>query len=113
MQFQYYHRECFFCTQCETISAGQKFASRQDQPYCATCFRELFAKRCTACTKPITGQHGTRFISFEGRHWHSQCFVCALCKVFIPVKGFITDGEDIFCPECAKDKLIGSSTPQN
>ena len=21
-----------------------------------------------------------RFISFEGRHWHSDCFVCALCK---------------------------------
>ena len=41
---------------------------------------KVFAKRCAACSKPITGQGGTRFISFEGRHWHSDCFVCALCK---------------------------------
>ena len=92
--------------------AGQKFASRADKPYCANCFGELFAKRCTACTKPITGAGGTRFISFEGRHWHSQCFVCALCHVSMAGKGFITDGEDIICPECAKDKLMGASAPQ-
>jgi len=48
-----------------------------------------------------------RFISFEGRHWHSQCFVCALCKVSMAGKGFIADGEDIICPECAKERLMG------
>ena len=101
----------------------QKFASREDRPYCAVCFGELFAKRCVSCIlldrccdlmryrcaccgKPITGQGGTRFISFEGRHWHSACFVCALCKQSMAGKGFITDGEDIICPECAKDKLM-------
>ena len=109
---QAWHRECFVCTNCETMLAGQKFASRQDKPYCASCFGELFAKRCTACTKPITGAGGTRFISFEGRHWHSQCFVCAQCKCSMAGKGFITDGEDIICPDCAKDKLMGASAPQ-
>ena len=28
---------------------------RDDKPYCADCFGELFSKRCTACSKPITG----------------------------------------------------------
>ena len=88
---------------------------------------QVFAKRCAACSKPITGQGGTRFISFEGRHWHSDCFVCALCKqsmagkvsggyfgkviliVFLMLQGFITDGDDIICPECAKDKLLANS----
>ena len=89
----------------------------------------MFAKRCAACSKPITGQGGTRFISFEGRHWHSHCFVCALCKqsmagkvrdnggyfgkvifiVLLMFQGFITDGDDIICPECAKDKLLANS----
>ena len=65
--------------------------------------------RCTSCSKPITGQGGTRFISFEGRHWHSQvvtvkishfclslnlsisqCFLCALCKKSMAGRGFIT-----------------------
>ena len=105
-----WHRECFVCTNCQTILAGQKFASRQDKPYCANCFGELFAKRCTACSKPITGAGGTRFISFEGRHWHSQCFVCAMCQESMAGKGFITDGEDIICPDCAKEKLMTTAT---
>ena len=108
--FQAWHRECFVCTNCQTILAGQKFASRQDKPYCANCFGELFAKRCTSCSKPITGAGGTRFISFEGRHWHSQCFVCAMCQVSMAGKGFITDGEDIICPDCAKDKLMATAS---
>jgi hypothetical protein len=33
---------------------------REEKPYCATCFGELFAKRCASCSQPITGQGGTR-----------------------------------------------------
>jgi LIM domain len=128
--------------------AGQRFTSRDDKPYCADCFGELFAKRCTACTKPITGKYpdevttrtelnenparktclhratffkkspvtmlcltflgigGTRFISFEDRHWHNDCFICASCKTSLVGRGFITDEADIICPECAKQKLM-------
>ncbi|KAI8429246.1 hypothetical protein MSG28_007765 [Choristoneura fumiferana] len=101
-----WHRECFTCTNCNTSLAGQRFTSRDEKPYCADCFGELFAKRCTSCTKPITGIGGTRFISFEDRHWHNDCFICAQCKTSLVGKGFITDGQDIICPECAKQKLI-------
>jgi len=51
-----WHRECFTCTNCDTSLAGQRFTSRDDKPYCAECFGELFAKRCTSCSKPITGK---------------------------------------------------------
>ncbi|KAM3961633.1 four and a half LIM domains protein limpet isoform 3-T3 [Aphomia sociella] len=101
-----WHRECFTCTNCNTSLAGQRFTSRDEKPYCAECFGELFAKRCTSCTKPITGIGGTRFISFEDRHWHNDCFICAQCKTSLVGKGFITDGQDIICPECAKQKLM-------
>ncbi|XP_018016419.2 uncharacterized protein LOC108673145 [Hyalella azteca] len=101
-----WHRECFTCTNCSASLAGQRFTSRDDKPYCAECFGDLFAKRCTACTKPITGIGGTRFISFEDRHWHNDCFICAMCKGSLVGKGFITDGSDILCPECAKQKLM-------
>ena len=53
-----WHRECFTCTHCQKSLAGQRFTSRDDKPYCADCFGELFSKRCTACSKPITGQGG-------------------------------------------------------
>merc|ERR1712002_76574 len=67
-----WHRECFTCTHCQKSLAGQRFTSRDDKPYCADCFGELFSKRCTACSKPITGIGGTRFISFEGRQIQLQ-----------------------------------------
>ncbi|XP_011312451.1 uncharacterized protein Lmpt isoform X2 [Fopius arisanus] len=100
-----WHRDCFTCTHCNNSLAGQRFTSRDDKPYCAECFGELFAKRCTSCAKPITGIGGTRFISFEDRHWHNDCFICAGCKTSLVGRGFITDAEDIICPECAKAKL--------
>ncbi|EFN88971.1 Four and a half LIM domains protein 2 [Harpegnathos saltator] len=101
-----WHRDCFTCSNCNNSLAGQRFTSRDDKPYCAECFGELFAKRCTACSKPITGIGGTRFISFEDRHWHNDCFICAGCKTSLVGRGFITDGDDIICPECAKMKLM-------
>lgn len=101
-----WHRECFCCTNCSTCLAGQRFTSRDDKPYCADCFGELFAKRCIACSRPITGIGGTRFISFEDRNWHNDCFICSMCKSSLVGKGFITDGPEILCPECAKQKLM-------
>ncbi|XP_067132028.1 four and a half LIM domains protein 2-like isoform X2 [Centruroides vittatus] len=101
-----WHRECFCCTNCEMCLAGQRFTSRDEKPYCAECFGELFAKRCNACNRPITGIGGTRFISFEDRNWHNDCFLCASCNLSLVGKGFITDGSDILCPDCAKQKLM-------
>lgn len=51
-----WHKECFVCTNCKTQLAGQHFTSRDDSPYCLKCFGNLYAKKCEACTKPITGK---------------------------------------------------------
>ncbi|XP_030747896.1 prickle planar cell polarity protein 3-B isoform X2 [Sitophilus oryzae] len=101
-----WHRECFTCTNCQKSLAGERFTSRDEKPYCAECFGELFAKRCFACNRPITGIGGTKFISFEDRHWHNDCFFCASCRTSLVGRGFITDQEDIICPDCAKQKLM-------
>ena len=55
--FLFRHRECFTCTNCKISLAGQRFTSRDDHPYCADCFARLFAKKCFACSKPITGKN--------------------------------------------------------
>lgn len=105
-----WHRECFCCTHCNVSLAGQRFTSKDEKPYCANCYGELFAKRCNACTKPITGIGGAKFISFEDRHWHNDCFICAQCTTSLVGKGFITDGTDILCPECAKARLMAANS---
>uniref|UniRef100_A0A0N4ZNF6 Non-specific serine/threonine protein kinase n=1 Tax=Parastrongyloides trichosuri TaxID=131310 RepID=A0A0N4ZNF6_PARTI len=101
-----YHRECFCCQNCHASLAGQRFTSKEDKPYCANCYGELFAKRCVSCTKPITGIGGSKFISFEDRNYHNDCFICNQCSISLVGKGFITDGADILCPECAKARLM-------
>ncbi|VDP75910.1 unnamed protein product [Schistosoma curassoni] len=55
-----WHKECFTCTSCSKQLAGLKFTSKDEQPYCADCYGELFAKKCTKCTKPITGYWSSR-----------------------------------------------------
>ena len=57
---QPYHRECFTCKNCYLSLAGQKFTSKDEQPYCSECFGKLFAKKCYSCVKPITGKLFTK-----------------------------------------------------
>ena len=52
------------------------------------------------------GLGSTRFVAFETLAWHNECFFCATCKVSMVGKGFIQDGTDIVCPECARKKMI-------
>uniref|UniRef100_A0A1I8IRH5 LIM zinc-binding domain-containing protein n=1 Tax=Macrostomum lignano TaxID=282301 RepID=A0A1I8IRH5_9PLAT len=98
-----YHKECLVCTNCNTQLAGLKFTSKEDKPYCADCYGQLFAKKCCRCSQAITGFGGCKFISFEERHWHSDCFVCYKCSVNLVGKGFLTDGDDILCPDGIDD----------
>jgi hypothetical protein len=35
--------------------AGVRFTTREDRPYCSTCFGSLYAKKCDGCLKPIVG----------------------------------------------------------
>ncbi|VDP22408.1 unnamed protein product [Soboliphyme baturini] len=55
------------------------------------------------------GIGGTKFISFEDRHWHNDCFICAQCETSLVGQGFITDGTDILCPDCAKARLTAQN----
>ncbi len=50
----------------------------------------------------LIGVGGTRYISFEDRHWHNDCFVCQRCRTSLVGRGFLTEGPDILCPDCGK-----------
>ena len=66
-----WHRDCFTCNNCKKVLAGEKFTSRDDKPYCADGFGDLFAKKCIKCTQPITGTYsdvtGVRTVTSEAR----------------------------------------------
>ncbi|KAM7318858.1 hypothetical protein ACRRTK_021970 [Alexandromys fortis] len=100
---QPWHKECFVCTACKKQLSGQRFTARDDFPYCLTCFCDLYAKKCAGCTNPISGLGGTKYISFEERQWHNDCFNCKKCSLSLVGRGFLTERDDILCPDCGKD----------
>jgi hypothetical protein len=99
---QPWHKECFVCNGCKKPLAGVKFTCKDDAAYCMDCYNKQFAKSCARCAKAITGAGGSKFVSFEDQHWHSDCFVCSKCNVSLIGKGFLTDGSDIVCPDCSQ-----------
>ncbi|XP_007572526.1 four and a half LIM domains protein 2-like [Poecilia formosa] len=100
---QPWHKECFVCAGCKMQLAGQRFTSRDDATFCLECFCNLFAKKCAHCTNPISGLGGSKYISFEDRQWHNDCFNCKKCSASMVGRGFLTFRNDIFCPDCGKD----------
>ncbi|XP_035686056.1 four and a half LIM domains protein 3-like isoform X5 [Branchiostoma floridae] len=99
-----WHKECFVCTHCKKPMSGERFTSKDNNPYCINCYGDLFAKKCAKCTKPITGLGGTKFISFENSNWHSDCFNCTGCKTSLVGKGFTNEGGRILCPDCTNQE---------
>lgn len=53
---QPWHKECFLCTGCKKPLSGQRFTSRDEFAYCLNCFCDLYAKKCAACTTPISAK---------------------------------------------------------
>ena len=101
---QPWHRQCFTCTHCNQSLAGLSFTTRDDKQYCTHCVTQLFSRPCSTCSEPV-GTGGTRFVSFEGRHWHSSCFTCTSCFSSLVDKGFIAEEKEILCIDCARKKM--------
>ncbi|EPY89457.1 four and a half LIM domains protein 2 [Camelus ferus] len=100
---QPWHKECFVCAACKKPLSGQRFTSRDEFAYCLGCFCDLYAKKCAGCANPISGLGGTKYISFEERQWHNDCFNCKKCSLSLVGRGFLTERDDILCPDCGKD----------
>lgn len=98
-----FHRECFVCKMCSKQLSGEKFINKEEHAYCVECFNERFAKKCHQCHKPISGASGsTKYVTFEERQWHSNCFKCTGCEASLVGQGFVMDGEAIMCSQCVQ-----------
>ncbi|XP_030850860.1 prickle planar cell polarity protein 3-B-like [Strongylocentrotus purpuratus] len=97
-----WHRECFGCAECGKSLYNTRFTVRDDKRLCADCFGERYARKCSECKQPIVGQGGTKYVCFEQRNWHNKCFNCKKCQVSLVNECFVTEGEEIICPNCAQ-----------
>ena len=79
-------------------------------PQCSYAYVRTHTMRVDALTHSTSvsflvcplGIGGTKFISFEDRHWHSECFVCYKCTASMVGRGFLMNGDEILCPECGR-----------
>lgn len=55
----------------------------------------------------FTGLRGAKFICFQDRQWHSECFNCGKCSVSLVGEGFLTQDKEIFCRKCGSGVETG------
>ena len=48
---KHWHDKCFKCSSCPTSLVNESFAFKNDQLYCAACYEQMFAPRCTRCNQ--------------------------------------------------------------
>ena len=73
-----YHLDCFVCSTCFVSLAGQQFLSKKGLFFCTQCFsKQTIQKICGGCEKPI---ESLKYVQAMKSQFHSECFVCAVCK---------------------------------
>ncbi|CAF1019371.1 unnamed protein product [Didymodactylos carnosus] len=95
-----YHVECFTCRKCNKLLENEKLLTAHNSlPYCVQCHDELFAKKCFKCKRPIP--HSTKYMTFEERPYHEQCFLCDKCHRPIGSNNkFFKDQRGFICSNC-------------
>lgn len=48
-----WHDKCFCCALCKTPIGTKSFIPKNEEVYCATCYEEKFATRCSKCRKVL------------------------------------------------------------
>uniref|UniRef100_A0AAQ4R8N0 LIM zinc-binding domain-containing protein n=1 Tax=Gasterosteus aculeatus aculeatus TaxID=481459 RepID=A0AAQ4R8N0_GASAC len=99
-----WHENCFTLLRC--IGCKQQLAGSGSLSGRLRLLPQLLlqpvAKKCAHCTTPIS-LGGSKYISFEQRQWHNDCFNCKKCCMSLVGRGFLTSKDDILCPDCVKD----------
>lgn len=45
----------------------------------------------------------TKYVAFEGRQWHADCFMCHKCDKSLLGQGFLVCEGNVVCPDCGKN----------
>ncbi|XP_026511992.1 four and a half LIM domains protein 5 [Terrapene carolina triunguis] len=86
------------CHYCMESLLGRRYAFREENSYCVTCYDGLFANSCEECKKPI--ECDAKDLAYKGRHWHEACFKCARCNHSLVEKPFAAKDELLLCTQC-------------
>ncbi|KAJ7405212.1 hypothetical protein BTVI_69706 [Pitangus sulphuratus] len=98
---RHWHERCFKCAKCSRSLVEKPFAAKDEVLLCTECYSDEYSSKCFHCQKTIMPALGSaKYISFEDRQWHGECFNCAKCSVPLVSREFLTRQDDILCREC-------------
>lgn len=92
------------------VRHGMQEEAVQGLHACDLCQLQLQFEHCClnklAFSIFVTGAGGQKYVTYEDRAWHNDCFKCTKCKTTLVGKGFHTEGLRILCPKCAQMQQI-------
>ena len=97
-QYDFYHPECFRCTNCKKFIVSQGFFFQEDGClYCLNCHIDN-GPHCVICQDPfLTGE---TLSQFDGKQFHNTCFLCSICQQPIEMKYFRYHDGNATCETC-------------
>ncbi|XP_075244369.1 four and a half LIM domains protein 3-like [Convolutriloba macropyga] len=103
-----YHKECFTCSNCDTVLDADKFRVHGDDRYCFPCYTALFAPHCTICGDVIADSSlGMRH---DGLNYHRACLKCHECETEVCDTRYFEFQGKLHCSECFEDpRVFGKS----
>jgi len=96
-QGNFYHAECFACSNCGQPIADVYFPV-SDHIMCKKCYHAK-APRCAGCDSAIRGE----YVDVEGRAYHHRCFKCGSCRKCITGR-FQVHGGQLTCDRCHRSR---------
>jgi len=99
---KYWHPDCFVCTSCAT-PLSNSFYNVSGMPYCDNCAEAKATQsqaqgNCGTCGRAIT--NGS-FITYGSANYHSNCFLCHMCRTQIDHSSFYDVNGKPTCHACA------------
>ena len=78
---------------------GKSIFQHEGNNYDEECYALFHAKRCAVCFKSLT-ETNVKFVVYDGKQYHKDCFVCFKCKKSLSGEKFYLVGENRICKDC-------------
>ncbi|CAF1142190.1 unnamed protein product [Adineta ricciae] len=87
------------CFSCSISLIGSKYYTKNDHPYCISCYEEQFSKTCAKCNQKI--RIGQQSSTWANKSWHNSCFSCTDCDVsLMGFSSILNRNKQPYCANC-------------
>ncbi|CAI8057780.1 Actin-binding LIM protein 2 [Geodia barretti] len=95
---KHWHLFCFICTKCNKLLTAE-YMNRGEDPYCETCYHNMYGVECQMCRQYITG----RVLEAGDKCFHPDCANCCKCGLsFDEGEDMCIAGDDVWHLDCDK-----------